>query len=249
MQSSDSARSTVDCGWLPSPGRSQQDRRFGAKIAAHGRDNLGRDQRVPIQVEEPLDNDGIADGLGGGWSTSVATLRRARFRNRHFRQRWQRRLQSIPYPAREVFARGILQARNVVQIPMIQRLERWAKCRLDVGEIHNPAKRRIHWALDGNFDPKTVAVQASTLVFGRYGGQSMGGFDLECFAEFHWDKKCERTADEFRIRLFGLSMPFPKGINSGVKNFSIVDISPTLAFRRGNPPCQRPRCRHQRSES
>lgn len=72
----------------------------------------------------------------------------------------QRGLELLPQPHRQVFAGGVVQPGNIVQIAMVERGMDRPPGRLDVGEIEHPAERGIDLAADGELDPKRMAVQA-----------------------------------------------------------------------------------------
>ena len=100
----------------------------------------------------------------------------------HERQGW---LQTFPDPAREVFARRVFQAFDLVQVIVIEPFQDRVESRFDVGEVHHPTGLLADRAFDVDADAKRVAVQAGALVAGRDVGQEVGGFEVEGFADFH----------------------------------------------------------------
>lgn len=63
-------------------------------------------------------------------------------------------LQPLPDPDRQVFAGGVVQAFNGIQIVMIELLEEWGKCLLDVGKVHDPTalSARLSGYIHGYFE-------------------------------------------------------------------------------------------------
>jgi len=98
----------------------------------------------------------------------------------------QSRLEFPPDPARQIFAGRIFQARNVVEIMMIESLEQRRECRLHVGEVHHPSRFRARLAFDMDFDAERMPVQARAFVPGRNVRQAVRGFDLESLEDMHW---------------------------------------------------------------
>ena len=112
----------------------------------------------------------------------INTAGGAGFRDLHSGQKRQTWLQSIPDPHSHVFAGGILQTVNFVEIMMIQLLpKRLERCG-DIGVIDHPAKFGIALALDHNLCLKTVAVQSAALVILRQVRQVMRCLELESLA-------------------------------------------------------------------
>ena len=100
-------------------------------------------------------------------------------------QERQLRLHLGPDPAREILARRILEAGNLVLIVMIEPIERRLKRCAHIGEIHDPSGMRIDLACQMQLHSERVPVQACTLVPRRYVGQPMRGFDGEGAEEVH----------------------------------------------------------------
>lgn len=72
----------------------------------------------------------------------------------------QQRLELLPDPAAEVFAGGVFQAWNIVQIIVVELLVDRLEDRLDFREVADPAGMRIDLAFDVDGDTERVAVQA-----------------------------------------------------------------------------------------
>ena len=112
----------------------------------------------------------------------INTAGGAGFRDLHSGQKRQAWLQAIPDPHSHVFAGGILQTVNFVEIMVIQLLPERLKRYGDIGVIDHPAKFGIALALDHNLCLKTVAVQSAALVILRQVRQVMRCLELESLA-------------------------------------------------------------------
>ena len=114
------------------------------------------------------------------------TPRRARLGDDNFTQQRQLRSQVFPNPDRDVFAGGVFQAGDFVEITVIElfpeRLERFGNVRV----IHQPAELGIALAGDDNFRLKTVAVQSAAFMRGRQLRQQVRRFELKSSAQFHF---------------------------------------------------------------
>jgi len=91
----------------------------------------------------------------------------------------------LPDPACEIFAGGIFQAFDVVQIIVIELVVKWFEHGLDVGEIHDPATVFADRTVDINTYVECMTMQAAAFVPGRYVGQAMGGFKAEFLVYLH----------------------------------------------------------------
>lgn len=102
-----------------------------------------------------------------------------------FAQLRQGRLQSLPDPAGQVFAGGVLQSLDVVEVvvvqPVVDRLEFF----LDVAEIHHPATGFVGVPGDSEPDMEGMAVQPGALVTLRHIGQAVGRFKMKFLVNFH----------------------------------------------------------------
>ena len=98
---------------------------------------------------------------------TINTAGGAGFRDLHGGQRRQGWLQAIPDSHSHVFAGGILQTVNFVEIMMIQLLPKRFECCGDIGVIDHPAKLGIALALDHDLRLKTVPVQPAAFVILR----------------------------------------------------------------------------------
>ena len=112
----------------------------------------------------------------------INTAGGAGFRDLHGGQKRQGWLQAIPDPHSHVFAGGILQTVNFVEIMVIQLLpKRLERCG-DIGVIDHPAKFGIALALDHDLRLKTVPVQPAAFVILREVWQVMRCLELKCLA-------------------------------------------------------------------
>ena len=99
-------------------------------------------------------------------------------------QLWQQRLEFQPDPLRQVFAGGVFQAGDIVQVVVVEALvDRFEDC-LDLGEVANPAGVRIDLTLDVDGGTEGVTMQAAAFVASRHVRQEMGGFEGEFFEQF-----------------------------------------------------------------
>lgn len=94
-------------------------------------------------------------------------------------------LQSPPYPYRKIFARGIFEAGDVVQVVVIELAMQRFEGGREVGEILHPAARRRDVAAHAHFDFEGVAVQTPALVRLGHVRQAMSRFDGENLEYFH----------------------------------------------------------------
>lgn len=83
----------------------------------------------------------------------------------------QQRLELLPDPAAEVFAGGVFQAWNIVQIIVVELLVDRLEDRLDFREVADPAGMRIDLAFDVDGDTERVAVQAPAFVARKPSGR------------------------------------------------------------------------------
>ena len=98
------------------------------------------------------------------------------------RQSW---LQLFPYPASEIFARRVVQSRNVVQVVVIELFEDGFETGFEFGKVHHPSGRFRSIAFCTQSYMERVSVQARTLVSLRDIGQAMGCFKVKLFVYFH----------------------------------------------------------------
>src|SRR5690349_13482023 len=97
----------------------------------------------------------------------------------------QLRLGLLPDPARQVLAGRILEARDLVQVVMIELIVDRLKSHAHVREIHDPAAVLVHCSAQVQLDPERMPVQPSALVSRRYVGQPVCGLDGEYSKDVH----------------------------------------------------------------
>lgn len=97
----------------------------------------------------------------------------------------QERLELLPDPAGEHFAGGVLEARDVVQIMVVETLVQGFEGGLDVGEVPYPAGMGIDSAFDVQAYLEGMPMETSALVARRNIGQEVCGFENEFFENFH----------------------------------------------------------------
>ena len=79
----------------------------------------------------------------------------------------------MPDPLGEVFAGGVVEPWQVVQVVVVEALVERLEDGLDLGEIANPAGIRIDIAFDIDGDAELMAMQAPALVACRYMGEAV----------------------------------------------------------------------------
>ena len=97
----------------------------------------------------------------------------------------QQRLDLVPDPLSNHLAGRILQARDVVQVIVVELFIERLEDRLDLGKVADPACMRIERAGQVQCDLERVAMQAPALMPVGYVRQAVGGFEREFFENFH----------------------------------------------------------------
>src|SRR5690606_20548417 len=77
------------------------------------------------------------------------------------------------------------QARNIVQVVVVELLIERLEDRLDLGEIANPAGIRIHFTFDIHRHLEGMTMQAPALVACGYVRQKVRGLEHKLFEQFH----------------------------------------------------------------
>ena len=96
-------------------------------------------------------------------------------------QRW---LQTVPYPARNVFAGRIFEPWDFIQIVVIELIvQRRERC-FYIGEIEHPPRIDARLAAHIDAHVKAVPMQARAFMAGRHIGQSVRGFEMKFFIDF-----------------------------------------------------------------
>src|SRR5690606_12095935 len=99
--------------------------------------------------------------------------------DRDLRERRELRLHPVPDPLREDLARRVLEAGDLVQVPMIELLPERLPDVVDDAEVDEPSRLRIDGASDGELDLERVAVEAPALVTIRHVRQEVGRLEAE----------------------------------------------------------------------
>src|SRR5579885_1806655 len=173
----------------------------------------------------------------------IDTTGGAGFFHDHFGEKRQRGLELLPYPARQVLAGGIVEARHVVEITVVQAVEYRLEGLLQVREVHDPAGPGIHRA--GHVDPhlEGMAMQAGALVPLRHVRQSVGRLDVESLVDVHpgiipWGLSLSKASYNQRISAGRpwSSRPERSGIRSSSSSWSTTTWPwPLRAWRRTRP--------------
>jgi hypothetical protein len=119
-----------------------------------------------------------------GSGRAVATAGGAGFGDADFREEREAGFESGPDPGGDVFAGGIVEARDVVEIPVIELIPDGTERGGDIGVIDEPAQLWIARTGDDDVDLETMAVESATFMGFGQARQEMRGFELESFAKF-----------------------------------------------------------------
>jgi len=95
------------------------------------------------------------------------------------------RLDVVPDPARQILARRILEAGDLVQVAMIEALEGRLERGSHVGEIHHPTRVRIDLALKMQLYAERMPMKAGAFVIRRHLRQAMCSLDGEGSEQVH----------------------------------------------------------------
>src|SRR5262249_9524724 len=102
---------------------------------------------------------------------SVRAARVARFVNGDLDQTGELWREAHPDEAREVLARRVLEARNLVQIAMIEDFEEGFECLFEIVEVAHPPGVRIDLSGELDVDAEGVTVKACALMPRRHVGE------------------------------------------------------------------------------
>lgn len=94
-------------------------------------------------------------------------------------------MKALPYPARKVFARRVFQAFDVIEVVVIQKVEKGLEGCFQVGKVHDPTRMRMKRAAHMYLDAERMAVQPGALMAGRYVGQAMRRLNGKDFVNLH----------------------------------------------------------------
>lgn len=87
--------------------------------------------------------------------------------------------EALPNPGGEVFAGGIVEAGDFVEVVVIEAVKDGLESGGDVGVVHEPAEFGVAWARDDNFDNEAVAVEPAAFVGLGEVGQQVRGLELK----------------------------------------------------------------------
>ena len=91
----------------------------------------------------------------------------------------------LPDPAGEILTGWIFEARNLIEIVMVEALKYWLKRYFDLSEVHNPARRVSDFAVYADPHRKRMAVQSRTFVFGGHVREPVRSLEGEFFKQSH----------------------------------------------------------------
>ena len=92
-------------------------------------------------------------------------------------------MEPLPDPTGEVFARGIFQPLDLIEIMMVESFAKRMPRLEQIVKINGPTRVRVHGTSHGDLHAKTVTVQARALVPGRDLRQAVSGFKTELMGE------------------------------------------------------------------
>lgn len=101
------------------------------------------------------------------------------------RQFGKKRFELLPDPFGNDFAGWVFQARDVIQIIVVELFVERFEDRLDLGEVTNPAGMGVNVAFDINRYTEGVPVQASAFMAFRDVGEVVSGLEHKLFEQFH----------------------------------------------------------------
>ena len=111
----------------------------------------------------------------------------AGFMNTNAGQFREKGFELLPDPLDEDFAGWVFQARDVVEVVVIQLFIERLEDGFDLGEVANPAGIGVNLALDIDGDPKRMAMQAPAFMAFRDVRQAVGGLEHKLFEQFQGD--------------------------------------------------------------
>jgi len=88
----------------------------------------------------------------------------------------------LPDPNGDVFAGGVFQAGNFIQIKVVQLVQNGFESAADFRVIDHPAQSGVAIAFNRQLDFEAMPVQAVALMRRRQVRQEVGGFKLKCFS-------------------------------------------------------------------
>ena len=133
---------------------------------------------------------------------AIDATRGRRFVNDDLAKAGAKRLEFFPEPGRHVFNRRIFEARDFIQIGMIELLKERLHRGANFSVIVKPAARGIDFAFHGDFDFETVPVHPAAFVAFRRVRQSLRRLEAKFFcqanahrvAKSHWSLRVSSRA-------------------------------------------------------
>ena len=92
----------------------------------------------------------------------------------------------LPDPDRQVFASGIVQPLDIIEVMVIELIIDRGKSGFNVAKVHNPTSLLPHRTLDGHCHEKGMAVETRAFVSLRNIRQAMCRLDTKLFVNLHF---------------------------------------------------------------
>ena len=99
-----------------------------------------------------------------------------------FREQGQAGDEPVPNPEGNLFAGGVFESGDLVEVAMVELFPERTEGGGDVGVVDQPAEVRIAGARHREFNLEAVAMQPPAFVVRREFGQEMGRFKLKGFS-------------------------------------------------------------------
>lgn len=153
---------------------------FGAVPSPHGHPNVSGTTALGIPTVARLPRSQCQSA-----SPAIYASRGTGFLDLDGRELGQRRLELVPDPSTQVFARWVLETFNLVEVVVVQLIDDRLAGRLDVAEVHDPAAVLAWFTFDIDTKLKGVPMQALALVARRHIRQPVGRLKMEVLENFH----------------------------------------------------------------
>jgi hypothetical protein len=96
------------------------------------------------------------------------------------------RFEALPNPDSNIFAGGVFEAGDFVEIMVIKLIEDGLASIANVGVVHDPAHFGVALSFDDDFGAEAMAMQAAALMIGRDMREHVGGLEVEYFSELEF---------------------------------------------------------------
>ena len=126
----------------------------------------------------------MSAGVGSAGSTINAAAGTG-FVDEDFGEHGEARGKAAPNPAGQIFAGGVIQAGNFIEIMVVEFRQEWGKGNFEVAEILEPSGVWIDRTVDGYLNAKRMAMEAKTFMVGGRVRQPMGGFKAKLFGNVY----------------------------------------------------------------